>query len=238
MTEKLDIWDSAAKFGGVVAGCILGSVFAPAALSVLIDDWIAEQLAANPVALVFSCVLAALAGAGIACSIAIPVLKRRNAKSAKRIKELETERNAATDRAVDPKRFAAFEEWERETSEFMAMPRDRKQLILEMIDGEQHRIADDDRRRRNAAEILWGDRYIDLIDNDGSGSVYQINAATRVKLKVRADEWKSALEDDALPDDSIFSDETALEYDPPCSSMFPPIINPVFQDPWFKQERG
>lgn len=100
MTEKLDIWDSAAKFGGVVAGCILGSVFAPAALSVLIDDWIAEQLAANPVALVFSCVLAALAGAGIACSIAIPVLKRRNAKSAKRIKELEIERDAATDRAV------------------------------------------------------------------------------------------------------------------------------------------
>lgn len=101
MTEKLDIWDSAAKFGGVVAGCILGSVFAPAALSVLIDDWIAEQLAANPVALVFSCVLAALAGAGIACSIAIPVLKRRNAKSAKRIKELEIERDAAAERADD-----------------------------------------------------------------------------------------------------------------------------------------
>lgn len=220
---------------------IAGTIASAAVMAVgaaLWDTTFAPLWALSPKRFAMTCAMAALIGAGVAVSATLMISKKRRKSDAARITKLKKERDDAVNRAVDPKRFAAFEEWERETSEFMAMPRDRKQLILEMIDGEQHRIADDDRRRRNAAEILWGDRYIDLIDNDGSGSVYQINAATRVKLKVRADEWKSALEDDALPDDSIFSDETALEYDPPCSSMFPPIINPVFQDPWFKQERG
>ncbi len=99
--KSMDFWDSTAKFGGVIAGSIFGSVFAPVALSKLITGWLDEQIATNPLALAFSCVLAALMGAGIACSIAIPVLKRRNAKSVKRIEVLETERDAATERAVE-----------------------------------------------------------------------------------------------------------------------------------------
>lgn len=86
---KPDFWDSTARFGGIVAGGIVGSVFAPAVLSALIGDWIAGQLAASPAALVFSSALAALAGAGVACSIAIPVLKRGRSGDVRRIAELE-----------------------------------------------------------------------------------------------------------------------------------------------------
>lgn len=160
MTEKLDIWDSAAKFGGVVAGCILGSVFAPAALSVLIDDWIAEQLAANPVALVFSCVLAALAGAGIACSIAIPVLKRRNAKSAKRIKELETERDAATDRAVKL---------------------DEKRATLKaMLDARRDNIVDKFREEDPFIKMMAMDAY----DNGGISDPFDFIFAERIRSEL------------------------------------------------------
>lgn len=91
MGDKTDFWDSAAKFGGVMACGIFGSVFAPAMLSTLIDGWISEQMAENPVALSFSCVLAALAGAGVACSVAIPVLKKKHSKAASTIAEIKAE---------------------------------------------------------------------------------------------------------------------------------------------------
>ncbi len=81
--EKGDVFDSIAKTGGVAAAGILGSVFFPAIISSSIDGWLKEQMAANLNALVFSCILAAIAGAGIACSIAIPVMKWRAAERLK-----------------------------------------------------------------------------------------------------------------------------------------------------------
>lgn len=84
MSEKKgDVFDSVAKTGGVAAAGILGSVFFPAIVSSSIDGWLKEQMAANPNALVFSCILAAIAGAGIACSIAIPVMRWWSAKLTK-----------------------------------------------------------------------------------------------------------------------------------------------------------
>ena len=63
MSEKKgDVFDSVAKTGGVAAAGILGSVFFPAIVSSSIDGWLKEQMAANPNALVFSCILAAIAG--------------------------------------------------------------------------------------------------------------------------------------------------------------------------------
>lgn len=75
--RKPDIWDSVGKVGGIVAAGIFGSVFLPSIVAWLISDWIAEQLAENPSQLLLCCALALAAGAGLACSISVPLFKRR-----------------------------------------------------------------------------------------------------------------------------------------------------------------
>ena len=108
----------------------------------------------------------------------------REGVTAERIAELEAERDDAVRRSVNPSRFAEFKAWERETEEFMAMPRDRKQIILELLDGEQRRVEKDDRRRMNAAELLNAQGYLDYIDEDESARVFQ-QAEEEATLKTR-----------------------------------------------------
>ena len=141
----------------------------------------------------------------------------REGVTAERIAELEAERDDAVRRSVNPSRFAEFKAWERETEEFMAMPRDRKQLILELLDGEQRRVEKDDRRRMNAAELLNAQGYLDYRDEDESARVFQISAATRARIRRKPAEWAAALEEDGLPDEGIFSEGNRLEYDEPVS---------------------
>ena len=113
--RKSDVWDSVGKVGGIVAAGIFGSVFLPSLASWLISDWIAEQLAENPSQLLLCCALALAAGAGLACSISVPLFKRRvfraekdaDAKNAsrKRIEELEEKLGGAEADAAENKRL-------------------------------------------------------------------------------------------------------------------------------------
>lgn len=76
--------DSAGKVGGAIAAGIFGSIFFPSIASWLISDWIAGQLAENPVQLLLCCALALVAGVGVACSVSIPLFKRKLSKLDKR----------------------------------------------------------------------------------------------------------------------------------------------------------
>ncbi|MGO5315842.1 hypothetical protein ACTQZK_01760 [Paraeggerthella sp. LCP19S3_G8] len=163
--EKGDVFDSIAKYGGVGAAGIFGSVFFPAIILSSINGWLEEQMAANQNALVLSCALAAIAGAGIACSIAIPVMKWRVAA---RIKAKDAELEA---------KDVEFAELEKQVAELEKRP----------IQGQRTVMTETDKRNRTReflrskiAEMTAS--QVRLVMDASMGAKLQIEAQDAIEL--------------------------------------------------------
>jgi hypothetical protein len=105
-----DVWDSVGAVGGMVAGGIVGSVFLPSIGAWLISDWISAQLAEDPGRILLFCALAFASGAGLACSIAVPLFKLKEARMKAEKAKLEDAMSGLEDDKADLSGKLAFAE--------------------------------------------------------------------------------------------------------------------------------